>query len=87
MLTFLLVITGLFDFLSIYDSNTDNYGLCADSELKDYQIHSTLKSFDINCYQGTFSLVGIMMFVSGAAIQYSAQVIKKYRGYISIDNL
>ena len=28
---FLLFITGLFDFLSIYDSVNDNYGLCVDT--------------------------------------------------------
>ena len=36
LLVSLLIITGLFDLLSIYDSNTDNMGLCSDSELKDY---------------------------------------------------
>lgn len=80
-------ITGLFDFLSIYDSISDNYGLCEDTELKDYQIHSTLKSFQINCYTNTFSLTGVFMLISSAGIYWTSQVMKKYRNYISIDTL
>lgn len=84
---FLLCITGLFDFLSIYDSVNDNYGLCVDTDLKDYHIHSTLKSFDINCFTGTFSLTGVMMILSSAGMYFAGTVMKKYRAYISIDSL
>lgn len=84
---FLLFITGLFDFLSIYDSVNDNYGLCVDTDLKDYHIHSTLKSFDINCYTGTFSMTGLMMIGCSGGIYYASTVMKKYRAYISIDSL
>ena len=87
LFVFLMCITGLFDFLSIYDSVNDNYGLCEDTELKDYQIHSTLKSFQIKCATGTFSLTGLMMIISSAFIYFASQTMKKYRAYISIDNL
>ena len=36
LLVFFLFITGLFDFLSIYDSINDNYGLCKYPEKLDY---------------------------------------------------
>ena len=87
MLVFLLFITGLFDFLSIYDSVNDNYGLCVDTDLKDYKIHSTLKSFDIKCYTGTFNLTGLMSIICAGGIYVTSNVMKKYRSYISIDSL
>ena len=62
-------------------------GLCADSELRDYQIHSTLKSFKISCYTGSFSLVALMMMASAAGVFYGSSVMRRYRSYISIDNL
>jgi len=61
-------IGGLFDFLSIYDSITDNYGLCFDPEPSDYKLHSDLKGFTSKCSTGLFTLTGIMMVVCALAI-------------------
>jgi len=85
--TFLMCITGLFDFLSIYDSVNDNYGLCFDPELKDYQVHSSLRSFVSKCSTGIFTLTGLMMIISSVGIWVTAQRMKKFRKFISIDNL
>ena len=87
MLIFLLITTGLFDFLSIYDSVTDNYGLCQDTDLLDYKIHSTMQSFQIKCYTSLFQLTGFMTLLSAFGIYYTTIIMKKYRSYISIDNL
>ena len=87
LLTFLLGTTGLFDFLSIYDSQTDNFALCDDNMPYDYPIHSTMKTYDIKCYTGLFSLTGLMIIVSSLGVYLIQLVMKKYRNYISIDNL
>lgn len=84
---FLLCITGLFDFLSIYDSVTDNTPLCIDTDIKDYPIHSTLKSLEVKCSTTLFSITGTFMIISSAGIYLVSTVMKKYRAYISIDNL
>jgi len=87
LFAFLLCITGLFDFLSIYDSINDNYGLCIDPELKDLQIHSTLKSFNSKCSTGIFGLVGCLMIISSLGMWLTAAKMKEYRKFISIDSL
>lgn len=87
LLTFLLGTTGLFDFLSIYDSQTDNFALCDDSMPYDYPIHSTMKSYEMKCYTGLFSLTGLMMLISSGGVYLGSIVMKRYRNYISIDNL
>ena len=85
LLVFFLFITGLFDFLSIYDSINDNYGLCMYPEKLDYQIHSTLKSLSINCQTGNFKFVGIMMVVSSIGVFIASQMMKRYRLLINRD--
>ena len=87
LLTFLLGTTGLFDFLSIYDSQTDNFALCDDNMPYDYPIHSTMKSYEMKCYTGLFSLTGLMMIISSVGVYLISIVMKRYRNYISIDNL
>ena len=87
LLTFLLGTTGLFDFLSIYDSQTDNFALCDDNMPYDYPIHSTMKSYEMKCYTGLFSLTGMMMLISSGGVYLISVVMKRYRNYISIDNL
>lgn len=84
---FLLGTTGLFDFLSIYDSQTDNFALCDDSIPNEYPIHSTMKSYEIKCNTGLFSVTGILMILSSIGIYLISNVMKRYRNYISIDNL
>ena len=60
----------MFDFLSVYDSMNDNYGLCVDFQKSDYPIHSTLKSFDIKCSTNYFNLVGVLMLVASVATYF-----------------
>ena len=87
LLVFLLCITGLFDFLSIYDSVNDNIPLCVDTDIKDYPIHSTLKSLEVKCSTSLFSITGTFMIISSMGIYIVSNVMKKYRAYISIDHL
>ena len=67
LLVFLLSITGLFDFLSTYDSVNDNYGLCVDTDKLDYKIHSSLISLNINCSTNQFNMVGVLMIACAVA--------------------
>ena len=53
----------------------------------DYPIHSTMKSYEIKCYTGLFSLTGLMMLANSVGVYLISLVMKKYRNYISIDNL
>lgn len=87
LLTFMLCTTGLFDFLSIFDSQTDNFALCDDQMPYDYPIHSTMKSYEMKCYTGLFSLTGLMMIANSIGVYIISLVMKRYRNYISIDNL
>ena len=87
LFVFLLSITGLFDFLSTYDSIGDNYGLCVDTDKLDYKIHSSLISFTINCSTNQFNILGLLMIGCAAAIYYVSQEMKTFRNYISIDSL
>ena len=87
MYVFLLGVTGLFDFLAIFDSLTDNFSMCSDASASDFRIHTTLKSFQSTCSVNSFSLVGILMIVAALGMYLTSERMSQYKRFISIDNL
>ena len=93
IIAFLLITTGLFDLLAVYDSGNDNYGLCQDfTEAKGFEFEKVglldlLQRSRINCGFNLFWAIGLLACICGCAIAHSIATMFKYRQSIAIGSL
>jgi hypothetical protein len=93
IIAFLLITTGLFDILAVYDSGNDNYGLCQNfTEAKGFEFEKVglldlLQRSRINCGFSLFWTIGLLACVCGCAIAHSKAIMLKYRQSIAVGSL